>query len=40
METERRSLSISPLPTDYTQAITTMEISKLVAETLGEHVFE
>jgi glutamine synthetase len=29
-----------PLPTSLDQAITEMERSELVAETLGEHVFD
>jgi glutamine synthetase len=39
-ESERRALGISPLPTSLGQAITVMERSELVAETLGEHVFD
>jgi glutamine synthetase len=37
---ERRALGMSPLPTSLNQAITAMENSELVAETLGEHVFD
>jgi glutamine synthetase len=37
---ERRALGITPLPTSLNQAITAMENSELVAETLGEHVFD
>lgn len=37
---ERRALGIAPLPTSLAEAITAMETSELVAETLGEHVFE
>ncbi len=37
---ERRALGITPLPTNLAEAITTMERSELVAETLGEHVFD
>ena len=37
---ERRALGIRPLPTSLHQAVTRMEESDLVAETLGEHVFE
>ena len=37
---ERRALGIAPLPTDLAEAITAMEKSELVAETLGEHVFD
>lgn len=40
MGSERRSLNISPLTAGYNQAITTMEISELVAETSQEHMFE
>ena len=39
-ESERRALGIEPLPTSLGQAITVMERSELVAETLGEHVFD
>ncbi len=39
-ENERRSLGIEPLPRSLTDAIQVMERSELVAETLGEHVFE
>jgi glutamine synthetase len=31
---------MTPLPTSLNQAITAMENSELVAETLGEHVFD
>ncbi len=37
---ERRALGITPLPQSLDQAIKAMEASELVAETLGEHVFE
>jgi glutamine synthetase len=37
---ERRAMGISPLPTNLSQAIRRMEESELVAETLGEHVFD
>jgi len=37
---ERRAVGITPLPQSLDQAITAMEGSELVAETLGEHVFE
>jgi glutamine synthetase len=37
---ERRSLGIEPLPASLAEAITAMERSDLVAEALGEHVFE
>jgi len=39
-EAERRALGISPLPTSLGDAIRTMEASELVADTLGEHVFD
>jgi len=37
---ERRALGMTPLPTSLAEAISVMEDSELVAETLGEHVFE
>jgi glutamine synthetase len=37
---ERRSLGIAPLPQSLDDAIELMEGSELVAETLGEHVFD
>jgi glutamine synthetase len=39
-EPERRALGIDPLPTSLGQAVQAMERSELVAETLGEHVFD
>ena len=39
-ERERRALGIAPLPRNLDEAIRTMESSELVAETLGEHVFD
>jgi glutamine synthetase len=39
-DSERRAMGIAPLPQSLGQAITAMENSELVAETLGEHVFE
>jgi len=39
-DAERRSLGIEPLPQSLDQAIEVMERSELVAETLGEHVFD
>jgi len=39
-DAERRALGMSPLPTSLADAITVMERSELVAETLGEHVFD
>jgi len=39
-EAERRALGISPLPQSLNEAIRLMERSELVAETLGEHVFD
>jgi glutamine synthetase len=37
---ERRALGIMPLPSSLSEAIRAMEHSELVAETLGEHVFD
>ena len=37
---ERRALGLHPLPGSLNQAIVEMENSELVAETLGEHVFD
>jgi glutamine synthetase len=37
---ERRALGLQPLPGSLEQAIIAMENSELVAETLGEHVFD
>jgi glutamine synthetase len=37
---ERAAEGIGSLPQSLTEAITVMEDSELVAETLGEHVFE
>ena len=39
-DAERRALGVAPLPTSLNQAIQAMERSELVAETLGEHVFD
>jgi glutamine synthetase len=39
-DAERRALGIEPLPSSLTDAIRAMEASELVAETLGEHVFD
>ncbi len=39
-EPERRAMGIAPLPLNLHDAITVMERSELVAETLGEHVFD
>ena len=39
-EQERRALGMRPLPTSLAEAIAAMEGSELVAETLGEHVFD
>ncbi|TAK69190.1 MAG: glutamine synthetase [Actinomycetota bacterium] len=39
-EAERRALGMRPLPQSLNQAIEAMEGSELVAETLGEHVFD
>ncbi|MBP7971953.1 MAG: glutamine synthetase family protein [Candidatus Nanopelagicales bacterium] len=37
---ERRAMGLEPLPTSLNRAIQAMERSELVADTLGEHVFE
>ncbi|WP_278234721.1 type I glutamate--ammonia ligase [Isoptericola sp. AK164] len=37
---ERRALGIAPLPESLDEAVELMESSELVAETLGEHVFD
>ncbi|HET8766713.1 MAG TPA: glutamine synthetase, partial [Pedococcus sp.] len=37
---ERKSLGIEPLPTSLSEAIWVAEDSELLAETLGEHVFD
>ena len=37
---ERRALGITPLPGSLSDAIKAMEASELMAETLGEHVFD
>jgi glutamine synthetase len=39
-DSERRALGIEPLPASLSDAIRAMENSELVAETLGEHVFD
>ena len=39
-DAERRALGIEPLPTSLDNAIQIMERSELVAETLGEGVFD
>lgn len=39
-DAERRALGIMPLPSSLSEAIHAMEDSELVAETLGEHVFD
>src|SRR5207249_1010943 len=39
-DSERRALGIEPLPSSLSEAIAVMEKSELVAETLGEHVFD
>jgi len=38
-DAERRALGITPLPQSLDEAVSVMESSELVAETLGEHVF-
>ena len=37
---DRRAAGIEPLPQSLDAALTAMESSTLVAETLGEHIFE
>jgi len=37
---ERRALGMQPLPSSLAEAVALMERSELVAETLGEHVFD
>jgi len=39
-DSERRVLGIEPLPQSLDEAVRVMERSELVAETLGEHVFD
>ncbi len=39
-EAERRALGIDPLPASLAEAVAVMEKSELVADTLGEHVFD
>jgi glutamine synthetase len=39
-DAERRAMGIEPLPQSLADAIAVMEGSELVAETLGEHVFD
>jgi glutamine synthetase len=39
-ERERKSLGIDPLPKSLYDAITIAENSELLADTLGEHVFD
>jgi glutamine synthetase len=39
-DAERRSVGIQPLPSSLHDAILVMESSELIAETLGEHVFD
>lgn len=39
-DAERRALGIDPLPSSLEHAVSIMENSELVAETLGEHVFD
>ena len=38
-DAERRALGIEPLPGSLEQAVRAMEASELVADTLGENVF-
>lgn len=37
---QREALGIKPLPADMDLAVRAMETSQLVADTLGEHVFD
>ena len=39
-EAERRAAGITSLPASLDQALSVMEESELVAEALGEHVFD
>ena len=39
-EAERRAMGIEPLPASLAEAIAVMETSELVADMLGEHVFD
>ena len=39
-DSERRAMGIDPLPRSLGRALEVMERSELVAETLGEHVFD
>ena len=39
-EAERKAMGMKPLPSSLNQATLIMERSELVAETLGEHVFD
>jgi glutamine synthetase len=39
-DAERRAMGIAPLPGSLSDAIATMERSELMAETLGEGVFD
>jgi glutamine synthetase len=39
-ERERKSLGIDPLPRNLHEAIVVAESSELLAETLGEHVYD
>ena len=39
-DAERQAMGIKPLPASLNEAIAIMESSELVAETLGEHVFD
>jgi glutamine synthetase len=39
-ERERKSLGIDPLPRNLHEAISVAESSELLAETLGEHVYD
>ena len=39
-ESERKAMGMKPLPGSLGQAVDVMASSELVAETLGEHVFD
>jgi glutamine synthetase len=39
-DAERKAMGIEPLPASLSDAISVMERSELIAETLGEHTFD
>ena len=39
-DSERRAMGIEPLPQNLGEALALMQRSDLIAETLGEHVFD